>query len=716
MPPVTASPSKPRSEFPHPSKNSEVQALSIEQPLSNGESHEKIAWPHGNARNRGTKEEGSLEGEISSSSKVKPSQEQAQHHSGSLASIATLCNSAVGAGVLSLPYAFSHAGLIGGFVLCLAIGLVEGFTLWVLAKFSEHTGQATYSTLVKSTLGGGLSAILAVVLVVQTFGIRIHTRLSNMYGVIFIGIAFIMAGYLSVGASGYIAHPLNMSSNVLNILPTTPVVQAARFVIGVVVLVHYPVTYHPGRDAFKDIVAMAGWEAASRSTLVSSAYTIVFVLGSMAVASLMLIKASYHRIDGPLADPKEDEEEPMLPKKQAENQTDQHICFGPRPDKSSMMRPRQILSAFALLLLLLHAPNAVPLAEGQVVSCASIDAQTVLLYGGATKPYLQELHSRLPDLATSMDASDTVELRSRLPDLATSMDASDTVELHSRLPDLATSMDASGTVELRSRLPDVATSIDVSDTTVQLLQLSDPEQAKCASDLSGIATLILWEDGELSKYMAYLPKMPSDSSLTNLVVYGKEGRLKAGLTDLSMLSSLQAIESLYIYNMGGLVDMKGLEQLTSIGKDLVIANNDELMSLVGLDQLEEIGEDMVLSSNMNLKSVAGLQTLQSVGGRVYIVGNGKLNSVDEMISLSSVAGSVEMPNNGRSGMSLPALVSAAAGALGAGDSSAVSIKSLAGSVLVLHGSASGSSLSIETVQEALMTFTPPVKDFVLNSV
>lgn len=52
----------------------------------------------------------------------------------SLSSVATLCNSAVGAGVLSLPYAFRCAGLIGGLVLCFLVAAAEAFSLYVLSK------------------------------------------------------------------------------------------------------------------------------------------------------------------------------------------------------------------------------------------------------------------------------------------------------------------------------------------------------------------------------------------------------------------------------------------------------------------------------------------------------------------------------------------------------------------------------------------------------
>ena len=45
------------------------------------------------------------------------------------ASVATLLNSAIGAGVLSLPYAYSAAGWAGGLISTLVIASIEAFTL-----------------------------------------------------------------------------------------------------------------------------------------------------------------------------------------------------------------------------------------------------------------------------------------------------------------------------------------------------------------------------------------------------------------------------------------------------------------------------------------------------------------------------------------------------------------------------------------------------------
>jgi sodium-coupled neutral amino acid transporter 7/8 len=85
-------------------------------------------------------------------------------------SIATLCNSAIGAGVLSLPLVFKSTGLLGGLLLCLVVAGVEGFTLLVLAKMSERFQCAAYSSLVRAILGKKTATLLSVLMAVYMWG------------------------------------------------------------------------------------------------------------------------------------------------------------------------------------------------------------------------------------------------------------------------------------------------------------------------------------------------------------------------------------------------------------------------------------------------------------------------------------------------------------------------------------------------------------------
>ncbi|KAL4420656.1 hypothetical protein ABPG75_010312 [Micractinium tetrahymenae] len=87
-----------------------------------------------------------------------------------LSSVFTLLNSAVGAGVLSLPFAFFAAGWAGGLLATIAVASIEAFTLYVLARYAEVTGSATYSDLVRKMLGRKASAAMSIVLIIYSYG------------------------------------------------------------------------------------------------------------------------------------------------------------------------------------------------------------------------------------------------------------------------------------------------------------------------------------------------------------------------------------------------------------------------------------------------------------------------------------------------------------------------------------------------------------------
>uniref|UniRef100_A0A383V4T9 Amino acid transporter transmembrane domain-containing protein n=1 Tax=Tetradesmus obliquus TaxID=3088 RepID=A0A383V4T9_TETOB len=88
----------------------------------------------------------------------------------SLSSVFTLCNSAIGAGVLSLPYAFQCAGLVGCLVLSLCVAGLEAFTMYVLAKFAERYDANSYGSLIRRALGRKTAACLSGVLLVYLWG------------------------------------------------------------------------------------------------------------------------------------------------------------------------------------------------------------------------------------------------------------------------------------------------------------------------------------------------------------------------------------------------------------------------------------------------------------------------------------------------------------------------------------------------------------------
>ncbi|KAL4856165.1 Proline dehydrogenase 1 [Chlorella vulgaris] len=84
-------------------------------------------------------------------------------------SIVTLVNSAIGAGILALPYAFRCTGWAAGLATVFSLGAIQAYTLFVLSRHAEDAGSTTYGALVRKMLGKRASLALCAVIVVFLF-------------------------------------------------------------------------------------------------------------------------------------------------------------------------------------------------------------------------------------------------------------------------------------------------------------------------------------------------------------------------------------------------------------------------------------------------------------------------------------------------------------------------------------------------------------------
>lgn len=121
-------------------------------------------------------------------------------------------------------------------------------------------------------------------------------------------------------------------------------------------------------------------------------------------------------------------------------------------------------------------------------------------------------------------------------------------------------------------------------------------------------------------------KMVNNESLSNLDGLSQitqiNGNVRLELTspnatinDLKGLDNLTTIGgSLTIINSGNLGSLNGLQNLTSIGGDLTIVGNNSLQSLNGLENLKTVGGEISINSNQNVRNLIGLSRLESVGG------------------------------------------------------------------------------------------------------
>lgn len=84
--------------------------------------------------------------------------------------ISLLVNSAVGAGILSFPYAWKAAGAVGGAIVLVVIGCMQCFTLTVLSSWAESTNAKSYGELVRLCIGTKASIGLNVSMFLYLFG------------------------------------------------------------------------------------------------------------------------------------------------------------------------------------------------------------------------------------------------------------------------------------------------------------------------------------------------------------------------------------------------------------------------------------------------------------------------------------------------------------------------------------------------------------------
>lgn len=119
------------------------------------------------------------------------------------------------------------------------------------------------------------------------------------------------------------------------------------------------------------------------------------------------------------------------------------------------------------------------------------------------------------------------------------------------------------------------------------------------------------------------------------------------LLNLSGLSSLQTINGqLTISDNFKLVSLDGIQSLTYINDGLLVTNNFFLTSFNGLNNLTSIGDGYIhIAHNGHLIDLSGLETLTTVNGAIYIAFNVSLNSLNGLNSLTTVNGNFTISGN-----------------------------------------------------------------------
>lgn len=92
------------------------------------------------------------------------------HLRSSLGAIANLCSATLGAGILSLPFAFYLTGWVVGSIMLVLSALATTYSIQILARASEIRHSQAYETLVEQHLSPRASALTRLCIVVFCFG------------------------------------------------------------------------------------------------------------------------------------------------------------------------------------------------------------------------------------------------------------------------------------------------------------------------------------------------------------------------------------------------------------------------------------------------------------------------------------------------------------------------------------------------------------------
>jgi hypothetical protein len=122
-----------------------------------------------------------------------------------------------------------------------------------------------------------------------------------------------------------------------------------------------------------------------------------------------------------------------------------------------------------------------------------------------------------------------------------------------------------------------------------------------------------------------------------LQTVGEELRIDAEhLPSLEGLNNLTTVgDGLRIYGCDGLVDLSGLESLSSV-RGVSVSSNDSLTSLDGLDSLGDPVTNIGITNNATLTSIAALQGLTGAGCQLFVTDNDALVDLNGLENIISV--------------------------------------------------------------------------------
>lgn len=116
--------------------------------------------------------------------------------------------------------------------------------------------------------------------------------------------------------------------------------------------------------------------------------------------------------------------------------------------------------------------------------------------------------------------------------------------------------------------------------------------------------------------------------------------------DLKGLENLESVGGyVHISSMHGLKNLAELSKLKTIGTELKIFNNDILENLDGLENLESVGGYLDIQWNQRLVDVKSLNKLSSIGSNIEIDGNDILEEISGFLNTNHIKNSITISDN-----------------------------------------------------------------------
>lgn len=131
---------------------------------------------------------------------------------------------------------------------------------------------------------------------------------------------------------------------------------------------------------------------------------------------------------------------------------------------------------------------------------------------------------------------------------------------------------------------------------------------------------------------------PNCTQLANVLIEGEGNSLISNLNGLGSVTSIVKdliIEDNYLYPLL-LKNLEGLDNLSSIGGNLIITRADSLNTLEGLDNLTSIGGYLEIRSNHALTTLSALANVSSSLEGLSIIQNNALTSLNGLEGIDSI--------------------------------------------------------------------------------